>query len=803
MQVLRDRNTFQRRQPSQLIRLAAATVPLMAYGAAARAADVHWISANGSWDTPANWSSNAVPGATDDTFIDNAAAGSTAHVTAAEPTVSSVIMSNGNTLSIENGGSLNVANTGTITLFGVRIGDGLGVANGAATLLLSGNAQFTTTGSGTILGQSNSMRFGAAAGTAFVIQDGTSNVEGEDINVGQDAGTNSNYQLKNGTVRARGWSFIGKDASNGTFNQSGGTFNAGGQLRVGNSGGNGTLILGGAGVVNANDEMMIGVDGNSVGVVNQNGGTVNVGALVHVGRSGGTGTFNLSGGSFIIGAGRTTGDRDFVVSADAGSHGTMNQTGGTLSSRWSFVGRGGNPNGVYNMSGGTLNTTGWLRVAENGSTGTFNLSGNGVLNLGNGDTDFGDDLLVVGVDANSKGNLNITGGTINLIGLAADLSTGGRMLIGQGGGSGTVTQSAGQVNVILNAAVGTDGPAAGPRGTGTYLISGGTLAVANDLNIGTSNTSTGYMNVGSTAFVRANRLAVARTASAVGTLDQVGGTINAGTNGMQIGALGVYNMSGGTLSVAGAGTNNGLFNYTGGTVAPLPSLVGTGTTTVGTGRTLTVGVIQQPVININGTGKVAINGNNQNSGAGTVNIAAGATLDIGNNVFGYDYTGASPLPAVRAQLVSGRNGGSWNGTGITSSNAASDPQKHTGVGYIESADLGTTTFNGATVDTTTLLLRYTLYGDSNLDRHVDLTDFTYLAANFNKAGGATWLQGDYNYDGNVDLTDFTFLAANFNQTLSSDSGGGLGSPVPEPIGVAVLAAAAAAIGRFRRGRPAR
>jgi hypothetical protein len=37
----------------------------------------------------------------------------------------------------------------------------------------------------------------------------------------------------------------------------------------------------------------------------------------------------------------------------------------------------------------------------------------------------------------------------------------------------------------------------------------------------------------------------------------------------------------------------------------------------------------------------------------------------------------------------------------------------------------------------------------------------------------------HHYDGTVDLTDFTFLASNFNQTLAA-GGGRPGSVVPEP-----------------------
>jgi hypothetical protein len=58
----------------------------------------------------------------------------------------------------------------------------------------------------------------------------------------------------------------------------------------------------------------------------------------------------------------------------------------------------------------------------------------------------------------------------------------------------------------------------------------------------------------------------------------------------------------------------------------------------------------------------------------------------------------------------------------------------------------------------------TIAGDANLDGKVDLTDFSILAANFNKSSGATWQQGDFNGDGKIDLTDFTLLASQFNKT---------------------------------------
>ena len=76
----------------------------------------------------------------------------------------------------------------------------------------------------------------------------------------------------------------------------------------------------------------------------------------------------------------------------------------------------------------------------------------------------------------------------------------------------------------------------------------------------------------------------------------------------------------------------------------------------------------------------------------------------------------------------------------------------------------------------------------------------WTAANFNGTN-KTWLQGDYNYDRNVDLTDFTFLASNFNKSLPGAAMTNIGTPVPEPgAAIAYLATAAIALTHTRRRR---
>ena len=174
----------------------------------------------------------------------------------------------------------------------------------------------------------------------------------------------------------------------------------------------------------------------------------------------------------------------------------------------------------------------------------------------------------------------------------------------------------------------------------------------------------------------------------------------------------------------------------------------------------------------------------------SLDIAAGAQLDLTGGRVIVDYSGASPLAAVAAKVASGYADGSWTGDGIVSSTAPADAG--TGVGFAEASTLGVSSFGGEGVDGSSVLLRYTLRGDGNLDGSVNLSDFTALAAAF--GGGSTWSGGDYNYDGVTNLSDFTALAANFGRTLPADPA----RAVPEPA--AALAACVAGMTALRQRR---
>ena len=96
------------------------------------------------------------------------------------------------------------------------------------------------------------------------------------------------------------------------------------------------------------------------------------------------------------------------------------------------------------------------------------------------------------------------------------------------------------------------------------------------------------------------------------------------------------------------------------------------------------------------------------------------------------------------------------------STAAQSNSGSYGIGYADSADAG----NPAGLSSNQIEIKYTLYGDTNLDGTVNSVDFGTMAANFGKSGKA-WDEGDFNYDGTVNSVDFGLLAGNFGKSIAN------------------------------------
>ena len=154
-------------------------------------------------------------------------------------------------------------------------------------------------------------------------------------------------------------------------------------------------------------------------------------------------------------------------------------------------------------------------------------------------------------------------------------------------------------------------------------------------------------------------------------------------------------------------------------------------------------------------------------------LSGGGKLDLSDNRLVFDYTGTSPVAAIRSHLVAGRNNGAWNGTtGIVSSTAAANPG--TAVGFGEATDLYTSFPGEFGEDNTSLVLAYAYVADVNMDLTVNHLDFNTLNANFGQTP-RRFAQGDGNYDNVVNAADRNMLFQQFGRTFVTPTGSISGS----------------------------
>jgi Ca2+-binding RTX toxin-like protein len=151
---------------------------------------------------------------------------------------------------------------------------------------------------------------------------------------------------------------------------------------------------------------------------------------------------------------------------------------------------------------------------------------------------------------------------------------------------------------------------------------------------------------------------------------------------------------------------------------------------------------------------------------GSLNLTETSTLNITNNGLILDYAPntASLISAVQILLARGYHNGAWDGAGITSSLADAS---NFALGFAEAADVAPGgTFLNQPTDNTAVVVRFTRYGDANLDGKVDFNDLVHLAQNYNTTVAAnphgSWNSGDFTYDGAVNFTDLVQLAQNTN-----------------------------------------
>jgi hypothetical protein len=171
---------------------------------------------------------------------------------------------------------------------------------------------------------------------------------------------------------------------------------------------------------------------------------------------------------------------------------------------------------------------------------------------------------------------------------------------------------------------------------------------------------------------------------------------------------------------------------------------GTGTTTINGSATLRI----SPGSPVSYQSGLAFNGN--------------GTIDLSNNDLIISNGGGAGLASVAGDLKAGFNAraGYWNGAGgIISTSAASDTRFLTTLGYRLSDG---TPFDGVNTTTNDVLVKYTYYGDADLNGTVNGADYQQIDNGFG-LGLTGWSNGDFNYDGVVDGSDYSLIDNAFNQ----------------------------------------
>jgi hypothetical protein len=148
----------------------------------------------------------------------------------------------------------------------------------------------------------------------------------------------------------------------------------------------------------------------------------------------------------------------------------------------------------------------------------------------------------------------------------------------------------------------------------------------------------------------------------------------------------------------------------------------------------------------------------------SLSLSASAKLELNDNDLILDYTGSSPLDAVRSLINSAREGGTWTGNGITSYSARLS--NNTTLGAIEASDFKSVYgsdagFDSQAIDETAVLVKYTYYGDTDFSGAIDGDDYARIDNGFN-AGGAGWFGGDSDDDDAVTGDDYSLIDFAFN-----------------------------------------
>lgn len=188
----------------------------------------------------------------------------------------------------------------------------------------------------------------------------------------------------------------------------------------------------------------------------------------------------------------------------------------------------------------------------------------------------------------------------------------------------------------------------------------------------------------------------------------------------------------------------------------------------------------------------------------------GGQLDVADNlvvVTANASTQQQVLQAVSDLVRSGR-ANQWSGDGIISSSAKGAAKKITGLVIVPNTN-GTAgvplfdTIGGRLVSATSVLIKYSLNGDINLDGVIDIADYFRIDSGF-IAQRRGYHNGDLNLDGVINIDDYFLIDSAFigqgDVSIPRVTSALFTVQVPEPTALPMLLGAGWLIGRRRSKR---
>lgn len=392
---------------------------------------------------------------------------------------------------------------------------------------------------------------------------------------------------------------------------------------------NGGIAAVATGFTRTMTNLRLGSDPASSGALTQTGGTLNATTNMYIGtHTTGTGTLSISGGDINVGSGLVG---DLSIGEDGA--GTAIIGGGVINTRFAFLGKSTNGHGHVIQTGGTLAVQRNLVMAELKPADLVALQNPSDYTMSAGTITVGEEMYI-GAHGPSTFNLSSTGAVI----VAGVVHIGASSALGDPpGGIGTLNMSGGTINVTgANAHF-----VIGDGGTGTMNFSGGSITTK-FYNTGQNFGAVGVVNHTEGAATAEFAWVVGEVSRGANLYDLSGGTVTVvGAGGTVPGTASIGSSDGakGTLKVRGTGVANigeslrlGGGNFSGGTLEVSGGTVAVGANGNGTG---------QIIVGDRGTGTLIISGghvstdlvtlgqNEPSKGTGT---QTGGTLIVRSNV---------------------------------------------------------------------------------------------------------------------------------------------------------------------------